>query len=256
MGVIRGALFGLAGLAFGSFLTVVVYRVPRRESIVSPRSACPSCGTPIGPRDNIPVVSYVLLRGQCRHCRAPISAEYPIVEALTCALFVTAGAAVQPVSVAAVIAPFLGLMLACSLIDIRHRIIPNRIVYPSLVVFAAAVVALALADQGVSLPTAGLGFLSLGGGLLLISLVFGGMGMGDVKLGALIGLVLGALGWRYVGVAAMGGILTGGLGAVAALLMGRSRKDVIPFGPYLGGAAIVSALWAPEIADWYIRVLT
>jgi leader peptidase (prepilin peptidase)/N-methyltransferase len=256
MGLIRGALFGLAGLAFGSFLTVVVHRVPRRESIVSPRSACPSCGKPIAPRDNIPVVSYVLLRGRCRHCRSAISAEYPIVEALTCALFVTAAAAVQPVSVAAMIAPFLGLMLACSLIDIRHRIIPNKIVYPSLVLFAGALVALAVADEGVSLATAGLGLLSFGGGLLLISLVFGGMGMGDVKLGALIGLVLGALGWRYVGVAAMGGILAGGLGAVVALLMGRSRKDVIPFGPYIGGAAIVSALWAPEVAAWYLRVLT
>jgi leader peptidase (prepilin peptidase) / N-methyltransferase len=239
------------GLCVGSFLTVVAHRVPRKESIVLPGSACPSCSAPIQARDNVPLVSYLILRGRCRHCRTRISLEYPLVEALTGGLFVAAVLTFK-LPVAALVAPFLGLMVVVAVIDARHRIIPNRIIYPSLVLFGLALVAVALAAGGVNLGSAGLGLLAYGGGLLLIAVVFPrGMGMGDVKLAALIGLVLGALGWRYVGMAAMVGVLAAGLGAVFALARGGSRKDTMPFGPYMAAAAVLAALFAPQMASWY-----
>ena len=252
MAVVRALGFALAGLVFGSFLTVVVHRMPRRESVVAPRSACPSCGAPVRARDNVPVLSYLLLRGRCRACRVPISAEYPLVEAITGALFVGAALAFREVATAALVAPFLGVMLAAALIDARHRIIPNRLVYPSLLAFGAAVAALGVAGEARP-ATAGLGLVACGGGLLAVHLVSpGGMGMGDVKLAALIGLVLGALGWTYVAVAVMVGVLAGGLAAVAMLAAGRRRKDTLPFGPFLALGADVSAFLAPPIASWYL----
>jgi leader peptidase (prepilin peptidase)/N-methyltransferase len=128
MTAVRLPFFALAGLVFGSFITVLVHRIPRGESIVLPGSACPNCGTPIAPRDNIPVVSYLTLRGRCRHCGARISAQYPLTEAITGALFVGAALALHTIWQAVLVAPFLGILLACALIDARHRIIPNRIV--------------------------------------------------------------------------------------------------------------------------------
>jgi leader peptidase (prepilin peptidase)/N-methyltransferase len=252
VGAARALPFALAGLLFGSFLTVVVHRMPRRESVVAPRSACPSCGAPVRARDNVPVLSWLLLRGRCRACRARISAEYPLVEAVTGALFVGAALAFREVGTAALVAPFLGVMLAAALIDARHRIIPNRLLYPSLLAFGAAVAVLGVAGEA-SPATAGLGLVACGGGLLVVHLVSpGGMGMGDVKLAALIGLVLGALGWSYVAVAVMVGVLAGGLAAVAMLAAGRRRKDTLPFGPFLALGAIVSAFLAPPIASWYL----
>jgi leader peptidase (prepilin peptidase)/N-methyltransferase len=256
MMAIRLPLFGLAGLIFGSFLTVLVHRVPRRESVVLPGSACPQCGTPIRPRDNIPVVSYFALRGRCRHCGIRISAQYPLTEAIAAALFVGAAISLDNIWQAVLVAPFLGILLACALIDVRYRIIPNRIVYTSLALFVVAVALFSLVGTGVSVLTGGLGLLAFGGGLLLVAMVAPhGMGMGDVKLAALIGLVLGSLGWRYVGVSVVVAVLAGGLGGVATLVAGGSRKDTIPFGPYLAGGGVLSALFAPHIAAWYTALL-
>jgi leader peptidase (prepilin peptidase)/N-methyltransferase len=249
----RLALFAVLGLCFGSFLTVVVHRLPRRESVVAPRSACPTCGTPIAARDNLPVVSYLLLRGRCRGCQTPISAEYPLVEALTGALFVGAAIAHRSVGVAAILGPFLGVMVAAALIDARHRIIPNALVLPALVLFGVALATVAVTEGGVDLPRALVGLLAYGGGLLVVAIVSpGGMGMGDVKLAALIGLVLGALGWGYLEVAALGAVLAGGLGAVAVLARGGARKDTMPFGPYLAGAAVLAVLFGSHISAWYV----
>jgi leader peptidase (prepilin peptidase) / N-methyltransferase len=248
----RAGAFAVAGLLGGSFLTVLVHRLPRREPVAAGRSRCPQCGAQILARDNVPLLSYLALGGRCRTCHTSISASYPATEAVTAALFVVVGMAVRDVWLAAMAAPFCGAMLAASLIDVRHRIIPNRLVYPSLVVFGVVVVALGVAGKEVSPLRAVLGLLAYGGGLLLVALVSpGGMGLGDVKLAALIGLVLGALGWTYVGVGAMAAVLAGGVGAVAALLAGRSRKDAIPFGPYLAGGAVIALLAAPPIAGWY-----
>ena len=247
--------FAAFGLVFGSFLTVVVHRLPRGESVVAPRSACPTCGAQIRARDNVPVLSYLALHGKCKGCSTHISAEYPITEAITAALFVGAALAFSDVAVAALIALFLGVMLAAALIDARHRIIPNRLTYPALVVGAAALLVLAMTGRPVSVAGAGLGFLAFGGGLLLIAMIApGGMGMGDVKLAALIGLILGSLGLRYVGVAAGLAVLAGGVGALVALALGRSRRSAIPFGPYLAGGASAAALFGAPIATWYLSL--
>jgi leader peptidase (prepilin peptidase)/N-methyltransferase len=250
---VRVILFALFGLAFGSFLTVLVRRTPARVPVVTGRSRCPQCGSTIEARDNVPVISYVLLRGRCRHCGTRISPEYPLTELATSSLFAGTALTYDDVFVAAVVAVFLGLLVALALIDIRHKLIPNAITYPSLVILTVALLLGAALGRDVDLVRAGLGLLSFGAGLLALALIRpGGMGMGDVKLAALIGLVLGSQGLRYVAVAAAGAVLAGGVGGVVALLMGMSRKSAIPFGPYLVAGAITSAFWAEPIARVYL----
>jgi leader peptidase (prepilin peptidase) / N-methyltransferase len=254
---LRVLAFAAFGLVIGSFLTVVIHRVPRHQSVAAPRSACPSCHTQIAARDNVPVFSYLLLRGRCRHCGTRISAEYPAVEALTAALFVSAGVAFPDVWVGGMMALFLSVVMASAAIDIHHRIIPNRVVYPSLLAFGAAIAALWAVGRPVSAVGALLGLLAYGGGLLVVALISPhGMGMGDVKLAGLIGLVLGGFGLSYVAVAAGLAILAGGLGAVALLAFaGASRKRAVPFGPYLAAGAIAAAFVAPQVAHWYTGYL-
>lgn len=242
------------GLAFGSFLTVVTHRVPKGESLVAPRSRCPECGTRLRNADNIPVVSWLLLRGRCRSCGARISPMYPLTEIATAGLFAAAALTFDRVWVSVMIAPFLGLMVALAIIDLRHRIIPNRVVYPSLLAFAAYIVIVGLAGGGLDVIRAALGMLAYGGVLLLVAIASPkGMGMGDVKLAALIGLVLGSVGLRYVTVAAGAGVLLGGVGAIVALIAGASRKNAIPFGPFLAAGALVATFLAPQISSVYLR---
>jgi len=254
---LRAVAFGLVGLAFGSFLTVVTHRVPKGESLVAPRSRCPSCGTQLRNLDNVPLLSWVVIGGRCRACGASVSAVYPLTELVTGGLF--AGAAIEFDSIwaAAMIALFLGLMVGLSIIDIRHRVIPNRIVYPSLLAFGAYIVIVGLAGGGLDVIRAAIGMLAYGGVLLVVAIVSpSGMGMGDVKLAALIGLVLGSVGLRYVTVAAAAGVLLGGVGAIVALIAGASRKKAIPFGPFLAAGALVAAFLAPQISSVYLRHLT
>jgi leader peptidase (prepilin peptidase)/N-methyltransferase len=254
---LRAVVFGLVGLAFGSFLTVVTHRIPRGESPVAPRSRCPSCGTQLRNLDNVPLLSWVVLRGRCRACGARISAVYPLTELVTGGLFAGAALEFDSIWAAAMIAPFLGLLVALSIIDIRHRIIPNRIVYPSLLAFGAYIVIVGLAGGGLEVIRAAIGMLAYGGALLVVAIVSPrGMGMGDVKLAALVGLVLGSVGLRYVTVAAAAGILLGGMGAIVALIAGASRKKAIPFGPFLAAGAMVAAFLAPQISSVYLRHLT
>ncbi len=240
------------GLGVGSFMTVAVHRLPRGESVVRPRSRCPSCGAEIGARDNIPVLSWLLLRGKCRRCGARISIEYPLVELATAVLVVSAAIRYPNPWHAVLVGGLLGLMPALALIDLKHRIIPNRLMYPSLVLFPVLIVFARLIGEVADPARAGIGLLLYGGILFLVAVVSGGMGMGDVKLAALIGLVLGALGLRFVGVAAGAAVLFGGLGGLVALAMGRGRKSAIPFGPYLAAGAVIAGLWGEEIASWYI----
>jgi leader peptidase (prepilin peptidase)/N-methyltransferase len=250
--VLRAVVFGLFGLVFGSFLTVVVYRLPRKESVVAPRSACPTCGTTIRARDNIPIASYALLGGRCRNCHTPVSAEYPLTEAITGALFAGAALAVSDPAAAAVVAPFLGVLLGASLIDARHKKIPNRLTYPSLVIGVVAIGVVWALGGELSLPRGLLGLAAYGGSLLLVAIIApSGMGLGDVKLAALIGLVLGALGWGYLLVGALLAMLTGGVAGVVALAMGKSRRDTLPFGPFLALGAAVAVFLGPAIAGWY-----
>jgi leader peptidase (prepilin peptidase)/N-methyltransferase len=245
--------FAVFGLVFGSFLSVLIHRIPRKESIVAPRSACPRCGETIGARDNIPVVSYVLLRGRCRSCGGKISLGYLLLELATAGLFAGAALRFDSTYTAVVMALLFMVLLAVSVIDVKHRIVPNRIVYPALIGFALLIAIGSIVERQLDVAAAGIGLLAYGGALLLVAIVSpGGMGMGDVKLAGLIGMVLGALGLRYVAVAAGLSILAGGLGAIGLLVFTRaSRKQAIPFGPYLAAGAIVAAFLAPSIASWY-----
>jgi leader peptidase (prepilin peptidase)/N-methyltransferase len=244
------------GLALGSFMTVVVARVPSGESVVRPRSRCPGCGAQIRNRDNVPVVSWALLRGRCRSCGERISVRYPLLELSTAALVVAGAVAYERVWIAVMMAVFLSLMPAIAWIDIEHRIIPNRLTYPAFLGFAGYVVVAWLFDGGTDPARAFAGALLYGGALFLIALVSRGMGMGDVKLAVVIGVVLGSIGLRYVGVAAAGAVLFGGIGGLVALAVGRDRKAMIPFGPYMAAGAVVAAFWGERIADWYLRSFT
>jgi leader peptidase (prepilin peptidase)/N-methyltransferase len=249
--VVVSALFGLAA---GSFMTVVIERVPADQSIVRPRSTCPRCHTEIRNRDNIPVVGWVLLGGKCRECGERISFIYPLTELLTAALVVATALVwrgqIWPM---VILGALMALMPAISIIDIRHKKIPNRITYPAFVVFAVLVVLAWLFDGGPELLPGLLGMLLYGGGLFLLAILSRGMGMGDAKLGFVIGLVLGSLGLRFVAVAAGGAVVFGGIGGLVALGIGRSRKSTIPFGPYMAAGTVVAVLWGHQIADWYLR---
>jgi leader peptidase (prepilin peptidase) / N-methyltransferase len=245
------------GLAYGSFLTVVIHRVPAGESVMHPRSRCPSCGTQIRGRDNVPVLSWLLLRGRCHACGERISAIYPLTELACGGLFVVVALAYDDVWTAVLLAPFLATLVAISVIDIRHRRIPNRIVFPGVLVSAAFIVVADLAGSDLDAVRAAIGLLAYGVGMLVVALISPkGMGMGDVKLAGWIGLVCGSLGLAYVGVAAGVGIVLGALGAIVALLGGAGRKSAIPFGPYLAAGAAVSLIAGQPIADWYLRFVT
>jgi leader peptidase (prepilin peptidase)/N-methyltransferase len=250
---LRAVFAAMLGLATGSFLSVVVHRVPRGESVVAPRSRCPSCGHQLGAIDNVPVVSYLILRGRCRACGVRISPRYLLLEVVTAALFVGAAVRFDRLYVAAVAAALFVVLVAVSAIDLERKIIPNRIVYPSLAALALLVVLGHLAGLGTDLVDAAIGFGAFGGGVLVVAVIApSGMGMGDVKLAALIGLVLGSFGLRYVAVAAAGAVLCGGLGAIGAVVFrGANRKTTIPFGPFLALGAVVSAFFGAAIATWY-----
>ena len=244
------------GLAFGSFLTVAIHRIPAGESLVHPRSRCPSCGTTLRNVDNIPVVSWLVLRGRCHACGAKIGVVYPLTELACGGLFVAVALRFEDPWAAVLLAPFLAFLVALSVIDIRTKKIPNRLVYPATVAAALFIVVADLAGGELNAVQGGIGFLAYGLGLLIVALISPkGMGMGDVKLAALIGLVLGSLGLRFVAVAAGVGILLGGVGAIVALVAGASRKTGIPFGPFLAAGAAISVFFGGAIADAYLRLI-
>lgn len=254
--VLRVAIALPLGLAFGSFLTVAIDRIPAGESVVRPRSRCPNCRAELRTIDNVPVVSWLLLRGRCSACGARISPVYPITELACAAAFVAVALLRDDVWSAVLFAPVLALLVAISVIDLRHRKIPNRLIYPAIAVAAVVVAVADLAGSELNAIRGALGFLAYGTGMLVIALISPrGMGMGDVKLAALIGLVCGSLGLRFVGVAAGVGILVGGIAAVIALLSGAGRKSALPFGPFLAIGAAVALFVGEPIADAYLRLL-
>ena len=252
-------LFG-AGLIIGSFLNVVIYRVPLSLSIVRPGSACPSCHTPISARDNIPVVSWLVLRRRCRHCGAPISARYPLVELGTAALW--ALLAWWALGDWALRAPLLPLVLvlagagvALSMIDIDHHRLPDAIVVPLYPVTVVGLVVAGLLGSSwpwlAALEGAGV-WLLLIGGLWLIS-AGRGMGFGDVKVAPILGATLG---WLSLGTSLVGLLAAFVLGGVVGLvlMLGRraGRGTKIPFGPYLFAGALVGMLVGQPIWDAYV----
>jgi prepilin signal peptidase PulO-like enzyme (type II secretory pathway) len=234
-------------LALGSFLNVVAARVPVRRSIVRPPSSCGSCGHEIGWRDNMPLVSYVLLRGRCRHCAASISPMYPLVEAVTAALVVACVAVFGPTPEAALAAGFCAVLVTLTAIDARHRIVPNRIVLP------AAGVALVLHTLIDPNPEWLLASLGASGFLFLAVLAYPrGLGMGDVKLALLLGAMLGAT----VSVALAIGFLAALVPAVVLVLRHRAsaRKMAIPLVPFLSLGAVVALFLGDRLLDAYVSL--
>src|SRR4029453_60940 len=260
------------GLVFGSFLTVAINRVPAGESLVRPGSRCPGCRAPLRNVDNIPVVSWLALRGRCHACHARISPIYPLTELACGGLFVAVALVYEDPWRAILLAPFCGLLVAISVIDIRVYRIPNVLVYPAVLVAAAFIVVGDLAGGHLDALRGLLGFLAYGVGLLVVPLIApGGMGIGDVKLAGLIGLVLGSIGLGLVGVAAgagglvggggggvgllRGGARTGGGGAIVAPTAGGNRKTRVPYGPFMAAGALLSVFVGQQIADAYVRLL-
>jgi leader peptidase (prepilin peptidase)/N-methyltransferase len=240
---------GVLGAIFGSFLNVVVYRLPRHESVVSPPSHCPSCGTPVRPYDNIPILSWLLLRGHCRGCGEPISVRYPLVEALTAAL--CAGAVLTHSSAAgiALSVTLILLVVPAALIDLEHRIIPNKITG------LGAVLALAI---GLALDPAGeperlIAGAAAGGFLLVAALAYpAGMGMGDVKLAGMMGLFLGASVAPALLVALLSGV-TLGVVVIAREGAQAGRRTAIPFGPFLAFGALLAVFVGHPLVDVYVN---
>jgi leader peptidase (prepilin peptidase) / N-methyltransferase len=236
------------GTVVGSFLNVVAYRLPRGESLVRPRSRCPSCDTPIRPYDNVPVLSWLLLRGHCRSCRARISGRYPLVELATgllCAAVVVAKGADADawLGLALVL-----LLVPITLIDIDVRLIPNVLTLTGAV---AALAILALTDRG-SLVEALLAGAAAGGFLLVAVLAYpSGMGMGDVKLAGMLGLFLGRAVGPAMFVALVSGTLVGAI-IIARVGAARGRKTAIPFGPYLALGGLVGLFAGDALVDWYL----
>lgn len=248
-------LAGVLGLIIGSFLNVVVWRVPRSESIAHPPSHCPACGADVRPRDNVPVVSWLLLRGRCRDCQAPISPRYPLVELGTAVVFVVLAARIglEPELPAFLYLGAIGVALA--LIDLDVKRLPNAIVLPSYVVAAVLLGAAAvLGDDWGSYLRAGLGMAALFGFYFLLALVYpAGMGWGDVKLAGVLGAYLGWLGWAEVVTGAFLGFLFGGVVGMGLMASRRAgRKSQIPFGPFMLVGALVAILWGSALADLYL----
>lgn len=233
--------------ALGSFLNVCISRLPRGESVVSPPSHCPGCGTAIRFYDNIPLVSFAVLRGRCRACRGPISWRYPLVEALAVGLGLLVLWQLGP-TWEGLRAFLLGLaLIAVTFIDLETLLIPDRITLPGIVVGLA----MQLYPSIRGLLGGLLGCLLAGGIFYLIALASrGGMGGGDVKLAAMLGAFLG---WQLVLVAIFAGVLAGGVTGVLLLLLGRKgRKDPVPFGPFLALGGLVAALGGEPLLAWYL----
>jgi leader peptidase (prepilin peptidase) / N-methyltransferase len=247
-GVALIALAAAGGLAVGSFLNVVAWRLPRGESLVAPGSRCPGCDHAVRPYDNVPVLSWLVLHGRCRDCRARISARYPLVEATTAVLAIAVALTQHGAHDVLLGLVLVALLVPIALIDFDHRIIPNRLTAAG----ALAALAIGLATDPAAVPEQLIAAAAAGGFLLVAALARpGGMGMGDVKLAGMLGLFLG----RDVAVALLVALLAGALvGAVVIAGRGvqRGRKTAIPFGPFLASGGVVALLAGPAIVDWYL----
>lgn len=243
------ASFGFIGGALtGSFLSVVAHRVPRGESIVGPRSRCASCGEQIAAYDNVPILSWLLLRGRCRHCGERISIRYPLIEMATGLLFAVTVLVLhdEPAQLALGLV-FVATLAAVTLTDLELRLIPNKV----LIVSAVACVVLAAAFDPSSLPERAIAAAAAGGLLFAVALAYpGGMGLGDVKLAAVMGLYLG----RSVAPALLIGFAAGSLFGLALIARrgAAARKQAVPFGPFLAFGGVVGLLAGDQLVDWYL----
>jgi len=246
------ATFVVAGLLIGSFLNVVIARLPEGRSLVRPGSACPGCGAAIVWYDNVPVVSFVALRGRCRACAMPIPWRYPVVEAVTGALFGAAALVLGATLHAVVACALLAALVAITMIDLERHIIPDVISLPG----TLAGVLANLATGRVSWKESLVGVVVGGGAFLTIALVGSwlagqdAMGGGDIKLAAMLGAFLG---WKVLLFSLFVSALGGGI--LAAALMGsglRGRKDPLPFGPFLAAGGAIGLFWGERMVRWYL----
>ena len=244
----------ILGFAVGSFLNVVIWRVPRHESIVAPPSHCPGCDEPISPRDNVPVFSWLFLRGHCRKCGEPIPVRYPMVEIGCGVLWGVIGYTFADSWALPAYLVLAAALIALSVIDLEHYLLPNRIVYPlagaGLVLLGVAAFAEGAGDDFVRAVLGGLAAFTA---LFVLHIVSPrSMGFGDVKLSFILGLYLG---WLGVGETVLGLLLGFVYGAVIGLVLlatrSRGRKDHIPFGPFLAAGALTAVLVGTTILDWY-----
>jgi leader peptidase (prepilin peptidase) / N-methyltransferase len=245
-GLLVGA--GVLGAVVGSFLNVVVWRLPRGESLVRPRSRCPQCATPIRSRHNVPVLAWLWLRGRCADCRAPIPVRYPLTEAGTAGLYVAVVAATGADADALLGLLLVSVLVPVALIDLEHRRIPNVITYPAAV---AAVVALALLQPD-RLPEHLIAGAAAFGAFLVVALAKpGGMGMGDVKLAGVLGLFLGAAVAPAILIALAAGSASG---IVLSVRHGAAvaRKMQVPFGPFLALGGVTGILAGSPLVAWYL----
>ncbi|HXC61518.1 MAG TPA: prepilin peptidase [Nitrospiria bacterium] len=245
---------GVLGALIGSFLNVCIYRIPRGESIIRPRSRCPHCQSTIRFYDNFPILSFLILRGRCRQCRAPISWRYPLVEMINTGgylfLLWKFGLGWQLL----VYALLFSALVVITFIDLSHRIVPDRITLPGMVVGALAAATVLPAG----LVNALIGIF-LGGGLFYLIAMVGSwwlgqeaMGGGDIKLIAMIGAFLG---WKDVLLTIFIAALTGSIiGLFLMIAFGRDRKDALPFGPFLALGAVIALCWGSEILLWYSQL--
>jgi leader peptidase (prepilin peptidase)/N-methyltransferase len=246
------AVFVVAGLLIGSFLNVVIARLPEGRSLWRPGSACPGCGAAIAWHDNVPIISFVALRGRCRACAMPISRRYPVVEAVTGALFGAAALAFGPTLDAVVAAALLAALVAITMIDLERQIIPDVISLPGIL---AGVLA-NLATGRVSWVDSLIG-IAVGGGVFMAIALIGSwlagqdaMGGGDIKLAAMLGAFLG---WKVLFFALFLSAVGGGI--LAAILMGtglRGRKDPLPFGPFLAAGGAIGLFCGERVIRWYL----
>jgi len=255
------AIVAVLGLMIGSFLNVVVWRVPRGESVVHPPSACPRCGHGIRPYDNLPVVSWLVLRGKCRDCGNHISVRYPLVEASTGALFALAAAWTGVSWELPALLYLVAISVALALIDIDTKRLPDAIVLPSYLV-GAALLALASWNPGgtsdwSALVRALIGCATLFAIYFVLILIYpAGMGFGDVKLAGVLGLYLGWYGWAALAVGWFAAFVLGGLFAIGLLILGKARRrSGIPFGPWMLVGAFVGIVCGQAIGDWYAGLL-
>jgi leader peptidase (prepilin peptidase)/N-methyltransferase len=249
------AFCAVFGALLGSFLNVVIWRVPRKESVVRPRSRCPHCEHEIRGHDNIPVVSWLMLRGRCRDCAGPVSARYPLVELLTAALFGLLGWHFGFHLVLVAYLYLAAVSVALALIDIDLKKLPDVLTLPSYPIGAVLLAVGALgAHQPWDLARAAIG----GAALWLLYAVLWfiypkGMGRGDVKLAGVLGMYLGFLGWGTLAVGAFFGFVFGGIFGIALMVVNRAnRKSKIPFGPFMIAGALVAVFFGEHLAHAYI----
>lgn len=248
----------LLGLVVGSFLNVVIWRVPRGESVVAPASHCPGCGVAIAVRDNIPVFSWLWLRGRCRNCASAISARYPVVEGITGVLFALLAARIGFTWALPAYLYLAAVGVALAFIDFDTKRLPNALTLSSYPVVAGLLLLpAALDDRWDQYFHALIGGAILFGCYLLAAVLFpAGMGMGDVKLAGVLGMGLAWFGWGVLVVGGFAAFLFGAVVGLALISRGRAgRRTAIPFGPFMVAGTLVALFVGPTLTDWYAGLL-